>query len=76
MQITVSNVTCPICGSEKTRSKVCDSDYVWWYICDNQQGDHSLILDGKEVSLDERFYFTEDHAQLECSYGEFTLKRD
>ena len=68
----ITQVTCPICGSDKVRSKTCTKDGEWYYICDNYEFKHELLLDGKNVIMTERFYFNEDGTKLE--YGDKQYK--
>jgi hypothetical protein len=48
MLITIRDVCCPLCGSDKTRSKVGDKDQTWWYICDNWDDPHLINLNDEE----------------------------
>ena len=51
MNIVIKDTKCPICGSEKVRSKVCDRRG-WWYICDNWGDPHMIVTpQGKEIGL-------------------------
>lgn len=72
MNYDIGELECPLCHSDKVRSKVCDNRNVWWFICDNWDDPHEVALRGKILSLrdeadarDENdtnhmFYFTED----------------
>ncbi len=50
MQIEIVDAHCPLCHSEKTRSKTHDGD-CWWFICDNWDDAHIIVLNGVERSL-------------------------
>lgn len=69
MKITIVDVRCPICESDKVRSKVFTDQ--WWYICDNPVV-HQIEVNGKEVTLEGRFYFTEDGSTIEWNGEHFT----
>jgi hypothetical protein len=65
---------CPICLGDNTRSKVCDANQDWWYVCDNQT--HLVNMGGAEVDLNKRtdpdtgelwmraFYFSEGRIEI------------
>lgn len=45
----LNTVYCPICGTDNVRSKVCDADGTWWYVCDEQRDDpHELMEPGSD----------------------------
>lgn len=62
MQMRIVDMTCPICGSHETRSKVGDEAGKWWYICDNEDCPREIIINYKAYKFtDYRFYFTKEY---------------
>lgn len=79
MKIKIVDGCCPICHSHDIRSKVGDSNNIWWYICDNRDCLRKIVVDNKLVDMSaERFYFnlpgTYDRVYIEGAgavYGRF-----
>jgi len=72
----VVDMSCPICKSPRTRSKVGDENGVWWYICDNWDILHLIQIKGVgtvDVRKDKngndcRFYFSKDYGRTILEY--------
>jgi hypothetical protein len=62
-KIRIVDEHCPICGSNRVRSKVGDK-WGWWYICDNRDdsSNHKVMFEGMGVidlgrAYEGRFYW-------------------
>jgi len=49
--IVIRHVECPLCHSEQVRSKVAGNDGIWWYICDNWDDPHEIVINGESHYL-------------------------
>ena len=69
IEIILTNHKCPLCASDKVRSKVQDEDG-WWYICDNWEYPHAVTIEGVDRNLNEikdarLFYFNPNTGAIE-----------
>ena len=75
MRIDIVDAYCPVCDSDHVRSKVGDSNGVWWYICDNPDCPRHIVVDMQLVEMEHRFYFT-NKGDYNHVYIEYTDKED
>lgn len=84
MDIIITDVTCPICGSIEVRSKVGHEDGTWSYICDNWNHPHEILLNGEVVSLRDKglelkermFYFHPESDTIQVPFMNGNLRYD
>ena len=80
MDFKIVDCSCPVCGSDQTRSKVGDERGVWmidslWFICDNPDCHCKLPVDNGLITIKPRFYFTRRGA-YKYVYIEYTNVED